>query len=109
MAYSGREANIESHGLWEDGYYVGERPEWQKDIVERNVNMVARDKNHPCIIYWSMGNESGWGKNFDAAYEAIKALDPQKRLCIMSPKILLMQACSRITISSLICTPSSTT
>ena len=73
------EANIESHGLWESGYYIGERPEWQKDIVERNVNMVARDKNHPCIIYWSMGNESGWGKNFDAAYEAIKALDPQKR------------------------------
>ena len=49
------EANIESHGLWESGYYIGERPEWQKDIVERNVNMVARDKNHPCIIYWYDG------------------------------------------------------
>lgn len=73
------EANIESHGLWEGGYYTGERPEWQQNIVERNVNMVARDKNHPSIIFWSMGNESGWGKNFDAAYKAVKALDPQKR------------------------------
>ncbi len=73
------EANVESHELWEEKYYVGELPEWQQSIVERNVNMVARDKNHPSIIFWSMGNESGWGKNFDAAYEAIKALDPQKR------------------------------
>ncbi len=73
------EANVESHGLWEAKYYVGERPEWKKSIVERNVNMIARDKNHPSIIFWSMGNESGWGVNFDAAYEAIKALDPQKR------------------------------
>lgn len=73
------EANVESHGLWEKGYYIGERDEWQKAIVERNVNMVLRDKNHPSIVFWSMGNESGWGKNFDVAYEAIKAADPQKR------------------------------
>ena len=73
------EANVESHGLWEAGYYVGEKPEWQKAIVERNVDMVLRDRNHPSIIFWSMGNESGWGKNFDAAYEAIKKVDPEKR------------------------------
>lgn len=73
------EANVESHGLWEAKHYIGERPEWKQSIVERNVNMIARDKNHPSIIFWSMGNESGWGKNFDAAYEAMKALDPQKR------------------------------
>src|SRR5690554_5952963 len=73
------EANVESHGLWEKGYYVGEREEWKKAIVERNVNMVLRDKNHPSIVFWSMGNESGWGKNFDAAYEAMKEADPQKR------------------------------
>lgn len=73
------EANVESHGLWEAGYYIGEKPEWRKSIVERNVNMVARDKNHPSIIFWSMGNESGWGKNFDTAYNAIKEIDPEKR------------------------------
>lgn len=77
--YVMNEANVESHGLWEAEHYVGERPEWKQSIVERNVNMVARDKNHPSIIFWSMGNESGWGTNFDAAYEAMRALDPQKR------------------------------
>lgn len=73
------EANVESHGLWVEGYYVGELDEWQKMIVERNVNMVLRDKNHPSIIFWSMGNESGWGKNFDAAYDAIKKTDIENR------------------------------
>lgn len=73
------EANVESHGLWGEGYYVGERDEWKKAIVERNVNMVKRDKNHPSIIFWSMGNESGIGKNFDAAYIAIKEEDPERR------------------------------
>lgn len=73
------EANVESHGLWEKGYYVGERDEWKKMIVERNSKMVKRDKNHPSIIFWSMGNESGWGVNFDHAYKAIKEADPEKR------------------------------
>ena len=73
------EANVESHGLWTEGYYVGELPEWKKVIVERSVNMVQRDKNHTSIIFWSMGNESGWGANFDEAYKAIYAVDPEKR------------------------------
>ncbi len=73
------EANVETHGLWEGGYYIGEKPEWKHAIVERNVNMVERDKNHPSIVFWSMGNESGWGPNFDSAYTAIKKTDPQKR------------------------------
>ena len=73
------EANVESHGLWERGYYVGEKEEWKKMIVERNVNMVLRDKNHPSIVFWSMGNESGWGVNFDHAYEAMKEADPERR------------------------------
>ena len=73
------EGNVESHGLWGARYYVGERDEWEKAIVERNVNMVLRDRNHPSIVFWSMGNESGWGKNFDAAYRAMKSVDPQQR------------------------------
>lgn len=73
------EANIESHGLWEKGYYIGVEEDWKKAIVERNVNMVKRDMNHPSIIFWSMGNESGVGPNFDAAYKAIKETDPQTR------------------------------
>jgi len=73
------EANVESHGLWGKGYYIGERPEWKEAIVSRSVNMVQRDKNHPSVICWSMGNESGVGRNFDSAYVAIKSDDPEKR------------------------------
>lgn len=73
------EANVESHGLWTKKYYIGELPEWESVIVERTIAMVERDKNHPSIIFWSMGNESGWGKNFDTAYEAMKSIDPEKR------------------------------
>ncbi len=70
------EANIESHG-----YYYGElslsHPEsWKAAHVDRCVRMVERDKNHPAIVMWSLGNEAGPGKNFDAASAAIKAIDP---------------------------------
>lgn len=73
------EANVESHGLWANNYYIGERPEWKDAIVSRSVNMVLRDKNHPSVVCWSMGNESGVGANFDSTYYAIKAIDPEKR------------------------------
>jgi len=73
------EANIESHDLWAAKYYIGDRPEWKEAIVSRCVNMVKRDKNHPSVISWSLGNESGTGSNFDSAYFAIKKVDPEKR------------------------------
>lgn len=73
------EANVESHGLWAKGYYIGDLPEWKDAIKSRSINMVERDKNHPSIICWSMGNESGWGVNFDSTYKAIKSIDPEKR------------------------------
>ncbi len=72
------EANLESHELWEKKVYIGEDPSWEKAMVERGTNMVSRDKNHPSIILWSMGNETGWGRNFDAMYKAIKELDPTR-------------------------------
>lgn len=77
--YVMNEANVESHGLWVKGYYVGEKPEWKDAIVSRCVNMVERDKNHPSVIFWSLGNESGTGPNFDSAYNAVKRIDPEKR------------------------------
>ena len=71
------EANVESHDLWANRkYYIGEKPEWKAAWVDRGVTMVMRDRNHPSIFSWSMGNETGWGANFDAMYKAIKALDP---------------------------------
>ncbi len=72
------EANIESHELWEKGVYLTEKPEWRKAFVDRGVAMVERDKNHPSIIFWSMGNETGWGTNFDAMYAQMKKIDPSR-------------------------------
>jgi len=73
------EANIESHGL-----YYGERslahfPEWEKAHLDRMIRMVKRDKNHPSVIIWSMGNEAGNGVNFYAGYKVIKETDRSKR------------------------------
>ncbi len=73
------EANVESHELWADHkVYLSEMPEWKNAIVSRGTRMVERDKNHPSVIFWSMGNEAGWGSNFDAMYEAMKAIDPAR-------------------------------
>lgn len=72
------EANVETHGLWEKGIEISDDPVWTQAYVERGTAMVERDKNHPCIIYWSMGNESGWGRNFDAMYAAMKKIDPSR-------------------------------
>jgi len=70
------EANLECHGLWaRSKNYISDKPEWRKAYVDRGTAMVQRDKNHPSIIFWSMGNESGWGSNFDAIYAAIKQID----------------------------------
>lgn len=65
------EANVECHGLMS----LSKEPSWEKSFVERNQNQVKRYRNHPCIVMWSMGNESGNGDNFRAAVEAVKALD----------------------------------
>ncbi len=70
------EANIESHGM---GYNLdttlGNNPDWELAHVDRMRRMVERDKNHPSIIIWSMGNEAGNGVNFYAAYEWTKERD----------------------------------
>jgi beta-galactosidase len=70
------EANIESHELWEKGRYIADWPEWKNAFVSRGVAMVHRDKNHPSVILWSMGNETGLGRNFDSMYAAMKRIDP---------------------------------
>jgi beta-galactosidase len=73
------EANIESHELWANRkYYIAEMPEWKDAWIDRGSSMAQRDKNHPCIFSWSMGNETGWGANFDAMYSAIKNIDPSR-------------------------------
>ncbi len=72
------EANIESHGMYYGKYSLAKNPEWKQAHVDRNVRMVERDKNHPSVIVWSMGNEAGDGENFTATYNWIKQRDPSR-------------------------------
>jgi beta-galactosidase len=73
------EANIESHGLWQDlGINLGRLPEWAPMHQERLERMVERDKNHPSIIIWSMGNEAGDGETFDHMSEWLHERDPSR-------------------------------
>lgn len=73
------EANIESHGIGYDlDKTLGNKPEWEAAHVDRVSNMVHRDKNHPSIIFWSLGNEAGSGSNFVASAEAIRQVDDSR-------------------------------
>jgi len=72
------EANIESHGYYYGKQSLSHPQKWQKAHVDRVVSMVQRDKNHPSIIIWSLGNEAGPGKNFDVAAKAAKTIDPTR-------------------------------
>ncbi|TWT71730.1 glycoside hydrolase family 2 TIM barrel-domain containing protein [Crateriforma conspicua] len=69
------EANIECHHL---GSYIPQQTSWAMPILSRISRMVQRDKNHPCVISWSMGNESGCGPAFAAAAGWIKDFDPSR-------------------------------
>ena len=72
------EANIESHGMYYNlrrGGTLGNNPEWLKPHMDRIANMFERNKNHPCITIWSLGNEAGNGYNFYQAYLWLKEAD----------------------------------
>ena len=73
------EANIESHGMYYGEYTLAKQRRWIKSHKDRMLRMVERDKNHPSVIIWSMGNEAGNGVVFYEGYEAIKRLDKSKR------------------------------
>lgn len=82
--YVVNEANIESHGMGvynysDNGYRMSnklaENPAWLKAHLDRVRGMVERDRNHPSVIIWSLGNEAGAGENFRKAYEWIHAHD----------------------------------
>ncbi len=70
------EANIESHGMGYDlNRTLGNNPIWENAHIDRTRRMVERDKNHPSVIIWSLGNEAGNGCNFLATYKWIKTRD----------------------------------
>lgn len=72
------EANIESHGMGYGDRTLAKVPAYAKAHLERNQRMVEAFKNHPSIIFWSLGNEAGDGPNFEACYKWIKAKDKSR-------------------------------
>ncbi|WP_066067069.1 beta-galactosidase subunit alpha [Neobacillus soli] len=87
------EADLETHGI----DYVGpsnrlsDDPEWEEAYVDRARRMVARDKNHPSIIMWSLGNESGYGCNHDAMGKWIKENDSTRLVHYEGESASIMQ------------------
>lgn len=69
------EADIEEHGL---RGILASTPDWHAAFLDRAVRMAERDKNHPSIVMWSMGNESGYGPNFAAISAWLHDFDPTR-------------------------------
>ena len=72
------EANIESHGMGYGPESLAKNPDWLDAHMARTKAMVERDKNHPSVVIWSLGNEAGNGPNFTATYEWTKQRDPSR-------------------------------
>lgn len=73
------EANIESHGIgYDKDKTLADKPEWLAQHMLRTQRLVERDKNHPSVIIWSLGNEAGDGQNFVATYNWIKGRDDSR-------------------------------
>ncbi len=74
------EANIETHGMgWgPDANPLAKDPAWGPAHLDRMKNCLERDKNHPCIVMWSMGNESGDGFNFQMMSKWLRERDPSR-------------------------------
>ena len=69
------EANIESHGMGYGDESLAKNEDWKAAHLYRTKNMFERDKNQPCVVIWSLGNEAGNGVNFMATYDYLKSVD----------------------------------
>ena len=72
------EANLESHGMGYGDRTLAKVASWEQAHIERNRNNVYTLKNHPSIVVWSLGNEAGYGPNFEKAYDFVKAYDKSR-------------------------------
>ncbi|MDX2196726.1 MAG: glycoside hydrolase family 2 TIM barrel-domain containing protein [Cytophagales bacterium] len=73
--YLCNEANLETHGVWD---LLTKDNTWLPSFMDRVYSLVHRDKNHPSVIYWSLGNESGFGPNHVAMSKWVRAYDPTR-------------------------------
>ena len=78
--YLTAESNLESHGMGYGDKTLAKNPDFELTHLERQYGNVHSFKNHPSIIVWSLGNEAGYGPNFEKAYDWVKATD-QTRPC----------------------------
>ncbi|MFY8095954.1 MAG: glycoside hydrolase family 2 TIM barrel-domain containing protein [Niveispirillum sp.] len=93
------EANLESHEYMEMGnkkgdraaHQLGYKPEWKEAHVDRVRRMVERDKNHPSIIFWSLGNEAGIGPNFEAMAKWVRQRDPSRLISYLGWGTLMQE------------------
>ena len=68
------EADLENHG----NHGISDREAWRPAFLDRITRVIQRDRNHSSVIFWSLGNEGGAGKNFDAMYQRAKELEPSR-------------------------------
>ncbi|MCL4298862.1 MAG: DUF4981 domain-containing protein [Anaerolineae bacterium] len=71
------EADLECHAVYNK---LAHDSRWTSAFIDRGQRLVERDKNHPCVIFWSLGNESGYGPNHDAMAGWIRGYDPSRPL-----------------------------
>ncbi len=75
------EVNVESHGLsYHKRVLPGDKPEWASACVDRMKRMIIRDRQHPSVLLWSLGNEAGYGQAFYEMQKATHTYDPESRL-----------------------------
>ncbi|ROT43775.1 hypothetical protein SODALDRAFT_342637 [Sodiomyces alkalinus F11] len=76
------ECDLECHGFVSVGgdpaKFTSDNPDWEPSYLDRARQMVARDKNHPSVLIWSLGNESFYGRNHKAMHDLIQTLDPTR-------------------------------
>lgn len=72
------EANIESHGMGFGEKSLARVADWGPAHLDRTIRMFERDKNHTCVIIWSLGNEAGFGENFTRDYAWLKSHDTSR-------------------------------
>jgi len=71
------ECDLETHGMADVGRWseLSDSPDWELQYLDRMERLVERDKNHPCVVIWSLGNESGFGRNHEKMVGFVRARD----------------------------------